>query len=265
VHPGKNSTLTGAWRWADQNECDPDTYAFNPWHCHFISITGCNTPELRDAVPFQDNWMYPQKERYEDFYKREFFKAVEDIKSFREKYGDAPRLGNEWIDSRLLAYVVRPSITMRFRLRRTMATSLVFLKPGEDIAPIFDPMNVGASWSHSHSHVSAHHALEPRLGMHVRNGDSMNDQRHESKIDHSFRQHMICAEQFAMKLGVRNIYLATDNVTLFELAPQQYPQYGWMAQQRRLKTFDGHSFVGYFNEKSVHQDVANMLVGNIKP
>jgi hypothetical protein len=59
---GKNMTLV-PWRWASQKECDPEIYAFNPWHCHFISITSCNTPELQTGVPFQDNWQYTQQDR----------------------------------------------------------------------------------------------------------------------------------------------------------------------------------------------------------
>jgi hypothetical protein len=152
---------------------------------------------------------------------------------------------------------------MRYRIRRILFGSLVFLKSGTSIAPIFDPNNAVASSIHQHSHISAHHALEPRMGLHVRNGDSGNDGRGSIKIDRSFGKHMQCAGYLASRMGVRNLYLATDNVTLFSLAPELYPQYGWMAQQRTLQVFTGQSFKGYFNEKSVHQDVANIMVSEL--
>ena len=41
--------FTGPWTvWADHEECDPSTLLWNPWNCHFISLSHCNKKELRD-------------------------------------------------------------------------------------------------------------------------------------------------------------------------------------------------------------------------
>jgi hypothetical protein len=54
-HKGQEVSVSGPWgAWADHRECPNDTFAWNPWACHFISLSTCNTPELHDA-PFDGN------------------------------------------------------------------------------------------------------------------------------------------------------------------------------------------------------------------
>jgi hypothetical protein len=44
--------VMGPWgSWADRSACPADIYAWDPWACHFISLSKCNTPELHN-VPF---------------------------------------------------------------------------------------------------------------------------------------------------------------------------------------------------------------------
>lgn len=46
---GQEVAVSGPWQaWADPNECRKDVYAWNPWHCHFMSLSKCNTPALHD-------------------------------------------------------------------------------------------------------------------------------------------------------------------------------------------------------------------------
>ena len=125
-----------------------------------------------------------------------------------------------------------------------------------------DPM-VHASSPYISRHVAQ--AMRPCIGLHVRHGDAKNDFRGKNNLDRSLAAHVSCANEFARSLGATNLFLATDNVTMFTLAPQKYPQFGWYAQRRALKKWDGPvpSFEGYWNEKSRSQEVANMLVGGV--
>ena len=166
-------------------------------------------------------------------------------------------MGNEWEDTRLLAFVVRPNAAMRFRLRKVLQQSIVVMKPG-DTTTTSSSSSSSSQSQHYHIHSSLNN--EPSLGLHIRHGDSLNDFRGALHMDRSLTRHMQCATYLASRLGVNHMYLATDNATLFTLAPERYPQFVWHAQQRALKLFDGRAFEGYFNEKSVHQDVANILV-----
>jgi len=103
--------------------------------------------------------------------------------------------------------------------------------------------------------------MEPCLGLHVRHGDSENDER-GGKLDKSLHAHMACAAPLAEHVGVKSIYLATDDNKLFTEAPLKYPQYGWFGQFRALKNFTGGSF-GYHNERSMQQEIANLLADQI--
>jgi len=97
--------------------------------------------------------------------------------------------------------------------------------------------------------------------MHVRHGDSQNDER-GGKLDRSLQAHVACAKDLAEHLGLRTIFLATDDNKLFLEAPAKYPQYAWFAQQRALNNFTGGSF-GYHHERSMQQEIANLLADQI--
>lgn len=63
-------------------------------------------------------------------------------------------------------------------------------------------------------------------------------------------------------LGLNNIFMATDDVELFDKVRIEFPQYGWFTQHRNLKKFSGESF-GYRNEKTAQTEVANLLADMI--
>lgn len=48
---GKDIKVSGPWEaWADPiEECPRGIYAWNPWHCHFISLSKCNNAALHDV------------------------------------------------------------------------------------------------------------------------------------------------------------------------------------------------------------------------
>ena len=60
--------------------------------------------------------------------------------------------------------------------------------------------------------------------------------------------------------GLTSVYLATDNNTLYTLAPRDYPHLAWYKQQRGLINYTGGSFQ-YHNEKSANREIANLLAG----
>jgi hypothetical protein len=46
---GTDMPVSGTWgAWADRRECPLKTFAWDPWACHFISLSNCNTPEVHD-------------------------------------------------------------------------------------------------------------------------------------------------------------------------------------------------------------------------
>jgi hypothetical protein len=105
--------------------------------------------------------------------------------------------------------------------------------------------------------------MAPCVGLHIRHGDAKNDLRRLSTLDRGLDAHATCARDFAASLGVTSIYLASDNASMFTLGPLKYPQLGWYGQRRSIRDYVGHvpSFEGYHSEKSMEQEMANMLVG----
>lgn len=242
---GEKVEASGPWSaWADPTECPVDTFAWNPWNCFFISLSKCNNPELHD-IKFME---HPKPDPSPP---SDYMNQLEKWKGKREAFGDAHHLGNEWEFARMISYVQRPNIATRTRLRYSLRNLVVLHSSGYGL-------------HRQHHPAGLHHPglkMEPCLGMHVRHGDSMNDER-GGKLDRSLEAHITCAKDLAEHLGVKNIFLATDDNKLFTEAPAKYPQYGWFGQYRTLKNFTGGSF-GYHNEHSMQQEIANMLADQI--
>jgi hypothetical protein len=89
-----------------------------------------------------------------------------------------------------------------------------------------------ASTSFSTSHYDL--KLPPCLGIHVRNGDVNTDYRKERSLDRSFNAHVYASLNISKSLGLQHVYIATDNCSLFHVAPLEYPQYKWFAQYRPM-------------------------------
>jgi hypothetical protein len=91
----------------------------------------------------------------------------------REKFNDGHGLGNEWEYSRLINFVQRPNIHTRAKLRESI-NHLINMKH-EDYYRLNMTNNVYVSVS-SGKQVR----MNPCITLHVRHGDSVNDQRNNS-------------------------------------------------------------------------------------
>lgn len=266
---GKEREASGPWSaWADPLECGLDVFAWDPWSCFFISLSKCNTPDLHE-VKFVE---HPKRDPEGG---SDYMTNLEKWKGQREKYGDAHHLGNEWEFARMISFVQRPNTATRARLRLALRNLVPLRASGFGPAEMSGAAttttaastnSITASTSASALH-HAHHRhpvkMEPCLGMHVRHGDSQNDER-GGKLDRSLAAHVSCAKGLAEGMGLKSIYMATDDNALFSEAPLKYPQYSWFGQYRALKNFTGGSF-GYHSERSMQQEVANLLVGTRFP
>lgn len=240
---GKQVVASGPWSaWADPSECPVDIFAWDPWHCFFISLSKCNNPELHDIK-------FVEHPKPDPVVKTEYMERLEMWKGKRETYGDAPHLGNEWEFARMISFAQRPNIATRARLRLALK-KLVLLRPNGMYGNAVDSVR--------HRHLPK---MEPCLGMHVRHGDSQNDER-GGKLDRSLQAHVTCAQELAQDMALQSIFLATDDNKLFAEAPAMYPQYTWHAQVRALNNFTGGSF-GYHSERSMQQEIANLLADQI--
>jgi len=91
----------------------------------------------------------------------------------------------------------------------------------------------------------------------------MNDQRSQIQINRTLAAHVECAKSLALQMGLSNIFLATDDNTLFSQAPRDYIQFRWFTQQRNLLNFTGASFITYHSDESKEQEIANLLADEI--
>jgi hypothetical protein len=52
---GKMVKVNGTWgAWADRDICPINTFAWDPWACHYISLSSCHSPEKQN-LPYVDN------------------------------------------------------------------------------------------------------------------------------------------------------------------------------------------------------------------
>lgn len=157
-----------------------------------------------------------------------------------------------WEFARILSFVQRPNIRTRAILRHSLRRSVVRL--GKDK----QAMNMNSC----------------QVGIHVRHGDSSNDPARKARqVDRSFEAHVTCAKQLLDALGVGKsssgdslspppqppvLFLATDNATLFSLAPNVHSAFHWAGQARALQVFTGKTS-NHHNEKVKHQEIANLM------
>jgi hypothetical protein len=237
----------GTWgAWADRHECPSQAhFAFDPWACHFISLSHCNfVPELQSVVPTEGYADDPKNgSAYLTLLKGE-------IDADRRTYGDALQLKHLWEFSRLLTFLHRPNIFTRANLRNALATLAGVpaqkrwrKKTGKR------PPSLAAPGG----------AMDgPCVGIHIRHGDSINDRRGAEKVDRSLAAHTACAQRLMTDLGASTVFLATDNNTLFSLAPRVYPHTSWYHQARVLKDYSGANF-DHRSSRSANREVANLL------
>ena len=73
----------------------------------------------------------------------------------------------------------------------------------------------------------------------------MVDERGKMNVDRSLHAHVDCIKGWNVQLGINQIFLATDNSTLFDNADIWFPQYRWFHQNRILHPYKGKSLTCY--------------------
>jgi len=110
--------------WADPSFCARDDYAYNPWACHFISLSTCHTMAARNLKSVEDN-----QRTAPDFrairppspYMHELTTMVfPNMTKYRDGTYDGGGLGGEYEYHRLLAFVQRPNVYVRARIRQSL-------------------------------------------------------------------------------------------------------------------------------------------------
>ena len=241
-----------SWAWTNFNECPMDLFKNNPWSCHFIAFSQCLTPTSiihTKGINGPDDW-----EQYKPCKTCEVSTAVG---------------AESWLDNRVNMYMTRANIQLRERLRNSLR-SLMRMNNNYDESSnsirIHASEGIDQYLDHSSYHLHPPPLLHRCIGIHVRNGDIVTDDRDKLKIDRSLAAHIACMKNMSSVItGVSSIFLATDNSTLFHMANKWYPEYTWYYQNRTLpiwtrKTigFGVHRF-----ENSVQQDLANIFADGI--
>ncbi len=75
---------------------------------------------------------------------------------------------------------------------------------------------------------------KPCLGMHIRHGDATQDHRQHTKIDRSLESHVLFSKSMMLSMGIKTIFLATDNSTAISSAPLQFSNFKWFSQKRPI-------------------------------
>ena len=166
---------------------------------------------------------------------------------------DAPQLKHLWEFSRLLTFIHRPNIFTRANLRNALSSL------GGVPAQKRRKKTGNSGKRDGRAGAATAGAMDgPCVGVHIRHGDSINDRRGEEKVDRSLAAHTACAQRLLTDLGANTVFLATDNNTLFSLAPRLYPRTSWYHQDRALKDYSGANF-DHRSERSANREVANLL------
>ncbi len=158
-----------------------------------------------------------------------------------------------WENFRYMAFAHRPNIRLRTRIRHSFA-KLIQLKETTDLSD-------HESFSMPKSLLKFVDRMTPCLTMHVRHGDSGNDWRSKIKLDRSFNAHVNCSNALLQELGIYNIYLASDDPDVRDVAAKSYPEYNWFTMNRPLR--QSNLSFDYIHEKSKQQEMANIYVSFI--
>ena len=283
---GVSKRIEQTWdSWADPAYCAAEDFAWNPWACNFISLSKCNTyaminHDYNEGDRQMEKAPHPPTP-YMSFLDKEFFP---NMTRFMDGAHDGSGYQGDFEYRRLVAFVQRANIYLRSRIRASLLDLVQSRPPGRgrgghnkgDLdrtegagagagagAGVGGGGGGGAGTSRSVA-AAGIGGNAPLLGacvaLHVRNGDGLLDMRNNAGHNLSFAAHMKCLESIALGAGTFNIYLATDNATLFDDGVRLYPQYKWYYQKRPLLLFDGTNPAGTRkNAKSPQEDLADLL------
>jgi hypothetical protein len=251
---GTKFNQTGGWYWSNPETCPPDIDAYDPWACNFISITNCSRKERGISIT---NPPYPPPSGdypYEfpgAIFDKDFdtsYKSDTTIKDDYVRFKDGYKAdGDNWSYFRLHAFLQRPNFQMRQHMRKSFkALSLV-----ENI------VNQKKANHMHHGYFISTNMKKPCLAMHVRHGDSMIEFRATKKIDRSFESHAFHAYNLTTGLGISNIFIASDNLSVITNSFVKNPEYHWYTQRRPIKEwgmYDVH------NEDDIQKELAHIFV-----
>ena len=276
---------------------DPWSCSFLPLsNCTHHGAAAAAEPEEADLMAvISKGWgdYSPNKET-----QHAFLKLLKIDGNMLVKFGDGAALQQEpatWVSVRLYALLLRPNLRTRYLMRRALdtrivrlhrsakgsglgpegaASSAVSLRGGggggaalatrhrvdevsDDAGAADVPLGLGAGlglargWGRS------------CLGMHVRNADVLTDWRKGRRVDRSLNAHVYLAHNLTRGLALRDVFLATDNASLFHIAPTEYPEYRWFAQQRPITAYEQQAARGslhHLHESEPQREIANLLV-----
>ena len=238
----KTLAMRNYWStWTDLEGCMNETFAWNPWACNFISLSKCNTPDtyfVKEGGNFEAN----ATEVVDSIYALQFPVIYEKTKH---------DLDGEWERLHLLAFIMRPNIYLRHRIKIALKRLSHIVKGAKHVQTSHNlTMKTTTSTSTSiiqnnrqHNTIDSplHQLGGPNLplqgqclALHVRNGDSVNDHRGDGTkgMDRTIHGHMRCVRNMTKSLGIKAVFLATDNNTLFSMAKTWFPEYQWYYQRR---------------------------------
>eukprot|EP01038_Epipyxis_sp_PR26KG_P007087 gene7087-9672_t len=272
----KQYNMSDIWKWIDPDTCDPISIMFDPWSCNFISFTNCTHSENGKLRRIHSS--YPNATdsgRYEIpiFILRnglDSFHSYDNldyqnisIAYLRTLFDDALLLDDsQWAIFRILTFLQRPNFRLRYLIREFNFDILpIPTKPISENNKQLSKLNSNTGNNNQDNIFNNGFILSrPCLVIHVRNGDA-NDWRisYHSKIDRTLAGHVRYARNLTRDLGIKNIFLASDNETVIQNAPFEYPEYIWFTQRRPIKDLSQDTYE-VRNEDSVQKDLARILV-----
>lgn len=252
---------TGGWYWANPATCPAHTEAYDPWACNFISLSNCTRRERGTSLlspPFPPasrdyQWETPQTVRWKGFDLLGGSES-ESIETLRARYGDAALFGEEqWAYSRFHTFLQRPNGRLRAHIRRS-------LRNLEFLSPISSGSGGGGGGGGSGGGGGGVlKKQQPCVAIHVRHGDSRHDTRGNKarRIDRSLAAHVYHARNLTAALGVTNLFLASDNLSVIARAAHDHPYYHWSTQRRPIKDWPGMYDV--HNEDDIQLELAHVI------
>ena len=261
---GTTFSSSGGWYWSNPETCPQLTEAYDPYACNFISLSNCtrfSTGTSLMAPPFPPpsrdyNWETPQTVRWKGF-DLEGGADSDSIETLRSRFHDAPLFEEEqWCYSRFHAFLQRPNARLRAGIRNSFR-NLEFL------SAVSGAVSASVSASASSRDRDGGYAVMkkhlPCVAIHVRHGDSRHDTRGNPnrRIDRSLASHVFNARNLTMSLGVTNLFIASDNLSVIAHAARDHPQYHWSTQRRPIRDWPGMYDV--HNENDMTQELAHVI------
>lgn len=283
------TTNSFKWLWANSTICPLDIYERNPWACNFLPISKCDP---QDAPAAKGDGWGSYNFKHEDEHATLSSLGIDS--NAMKKYGDGSALAQfkhakaSWATLRLYVFIHRPNARTRYLIRLGLKR-VHFLPPGGGrlahhlaalgttpqlagassgstipvagtTLPPEGRLNAGAGYGSGTGEVRSVPA--PCFSLHVRNGDVYTDFRAGRYFDRSLNGHVYAAINMTRSLGISDIFLATDNSSLFHIAPLEYPTFRWYAQRRPVQDHY-HPEQEHLNEDDAQKEIANILADAI--